>query len=143
MKKLVLLLIVAFAVSVSAQNILSLSDANLTYKYAGVVSDTATNAAPFTKIVTPNSTFSLWYNMKVKITEATASTATAIALKARMFPTDAWTTLTTIVYYGTGTDTTVAYQQIATKMAWNYYGLVLTPTTGRVKLTTFDAAFRK
>jgi len=127
----------------NAQNVINLSDANLTYKYAGGLGDTASYATVYTRIMTPNSTYSLWYNMKIKITEVSATTSTTIILKARMFPTDAWSTVTTHTYKGTGADTTVVYQEITTKKSWNQYAIVITPTTGKVKLTTLDAAFRK
>ena len=144
MKKIVLLLsMIVFGLSMQAQNVIALSDANLMFKYAGLATDTVSQTRTWNMTITPNSTYSLWYNMSVKITEVAATTQTAVALRAKMFDTDAWSTITTVNYKGTGSDTTIAFQEITTKKSWNYYNILITPTNGKIKATFIKAAFRK
>lgn len=144
MKKLIALLFaVLFIGTLSAQNIMNLSEANLYYKYTGVATDTASIGGTLNKVIVPNSTWGLYYDVKFKITEVSATTSTAVAFQGRKFNGDAWSTITTITYRGTGTDTTAYYTQVSTKQFYNEYRLLITPANGKVKLTTLEAYFRK
>lgn len=140
MKKIVLLLIacISFAYA-NAQ----MSDASLYFKYTGLATDTVSQTRTWSYSVKPNSTYALYYDFVFKLTEVVATTQTAIALQARKFDTDSWSTITTINYKGTGSDTTFYYTQESTKQFYNEWRFLITPTSGKVKPSFIKGYFRK
>lgn len=143
MKKYILLLMACLSFAFAqAQN--TLNDSYLYYGYTGVSTDTVSWSRPWSKIITPNATFPLYYDALVKVTEVAASAQTAILWQGRKFDTDSWSTITTVNYKGTGSDTSVYFTQVSTRQFYNQYRLLVTPTTtGKVKITYLKAYFRK
>lgn len=141
MKKFILFLMALIAVvaSVSAQvtsPAVELDRDGWYYYFGGSATvDTASTGGAWSKIIMPNKPQILFYDMRVKITEVTATTSTAIALKAKKMDTDAWTTVTTITYKGTGSDTTVVFSEASTATHWRFYQWVVTPANGKVKVS--------
>ena len=108
MKKiLILLFLVALTASLQAQR--TMEFATFYDSYVGVATDTASAAGTWSKYITINKGDAFYYDAQIKITEVSATTSTAVALQGRKFDTDAWSTITTVTYKGTGTDTTITY----------------------------------
>lgn len=141
MKKYILILIACLSFGVAQAQ---LSDGNLYYAYTGLSTDTVSWSRPWSKTIIPNATFPLYYDALVKITEVAASAQTAVLWQGRKFDTDAWSTITTVNYKGTGADTSIYFTQVSTRQFYYQYRLLVTPTTtGKVKITYLKAYFRK
>jgi hypothetical protein len=74
-----------------------------------------------------------YYDFQVGLHEITSPFKATSVLKARKFSTDAWTTLTTSTYYGTGTDTVINYVSETNKSFYRYYKFTITRITGKGK----------
>ena len=137
MKKIILFLLLALSLSVSAQSGRSYTfpfDLYATEALGFSAADTATNAAPWSFTIMPNKGNTVWYTFAVKITEVSATTSTVIQLQHKKFAYQAWANLgSAITYKGTGTDTTALFTEESTKTFARYIRVLVTPADGKVK----------
>lgn len=147
MKKLMLILFaLAITAGAFAQHVspaVELGADQWYYKFTGAVTDTASTGGAWSKIIMPNKPERLFYDFRVKITEVSATTSTAVAFKAKKMAGDAWTTVTTTTYKGTGTDTTITFAETSTASFYRFYQIVCTPANGKVKAETVEMALKK
>lgn len=148
MKKLILLLVavIAIAVNVNAQvtsAAVQLPADQWYHEFVGIATDTSSTGGAWSKIIMPNKPDRLFYDFRVKVTEVSATTSATIVLKGKKMDTDAWTTITTQGYKGTGADTTVTFAEVSTATFWRFYQVVVTPANGKLKTTFIKSAFKK
>ena len=147
MKKIILFLLLALSLSVSAQSGRSYEFPVGLYATEGLAFsavDTATNAAPWSFTIQPNKGNTVWYTFAVKITEVSATTSTVIQLQYKKFAYQAWANLgSAITYKGTGTDTTALITEESTKTFARYLRVLVTPANGKVKTTFIHASFKQ
>jgi hypothetical protein len=150
MKKFILLLVacVSFAIA-SAQTAVpvTLPADQWFVSYVGNATlDTVTVGNTWYKEILPNKGQRLMYNIRVKITEVSAvsaGTPVAVALQGKVFDTDTYTTITTLNYRGTGSDTTLTYSEASTPQVYRYFKVLITPASGKVKTTFIKASFKQ
>lgn len=150
MKKLVLLLIacVSFALA-SAQTAIpiQMNAEQWFVSYTGNATlDTVTVGNTWSKALLVNKGQRLMYNIRFKVTEVSAvtnATPVAIALQGKVFDTDTYTTITTLQYHGTGSDTTVTFSEASTASVYRYFNILVTPASGKVKTTFLKASFKQ
>jgi hypothetical protein len=150
MKKLVLLLIAvcsfAFANAQTATPIQFTPDQWFVSYTGSATLDTVSVNNTWYKEILPNKGQRLMYNIRVKITEVSAvsaGTPVAVALQGKVFDTDTYTTITTLNYRGTGTDTTLTYSEASTAQVYRYFKVLITPASGKVKTTFVKASFKQ
>ena len=107
--------------------------------YAGVAADTVGLTQDTVEVKWfVNKPKDLLYNWQTKVTETRGRGLVTISLQGRVFSTDAWTNITSIIYSGGGTDTTVNFTQhtIASVVPYNHFRLYYTKanTLGAVKI---------
>ena len=142
MKKVILLLVLAASFTfVKAQT--AMGDGNLYFNMSTTAADTASAAGTWSKSFYPNCTFGLFHSVALKITEVSATTSTVCVWRVRTFPTQSWTTLNTITYKGTGSDTTMFVTEVSNKKYGMEYGWLITPANGKVRVTTAQGKFWK
>ena len=147
MKKLVLLLIacVSFAIA-SAQTAIpvNMSADQWFVSYTGSATlDTSSVGGTWSKALLVNKGVKLFHNIRVKITEVSATTQTVITLQGKVFDTDTYATIgSAITYKGTGADTTVTFSEASTATTWRYFNVLIAPANGKVKTTFLKASFK-
>ena len=141
MKKLILFLsCLLIAVVANAQ----LKNGAFYYAYTGLASDTAgVGTTTFTKTISVNTDDATYYMAKVKVSDVTAGATGTVALKGRVFPDDAWTTITTTTWAGGGTDTTIVFTGQTNKNFYREFGITVTRTANKLKLTNFKISLKK
>ena len=129
-------------IGVSAQTVLPKN--TYIWSYTGLSTDTATTSVgTVSKYVLLNKPDGFFYTVKVKVSDSSAGATGTIKLQGKQFSNDSFTDITTITWKGGGTDTTVIFQNISTKLYWRYLKVLVTPTANRIKLTKIDASLRK
>jgi len=150
MKKLVLLLIavIGFAVAqAQSGTTVTMPFDQWSYAYVGSSTlDTVSVGNTWSKALLVNKGSKVFYNIRFKLTEVsavTAATPVAVALQGKVFDTDTYTTITTLNYRGTGSDTTLTYSEASTGQIYRYFNILVTPASGKVKTTFLKASFKQ
>jgi hypothetical protein len=95
-----------------------------------------------------NKAYDLLYDVQVKLTEIRGRGLCTVSLQGRKFESDSWSNITSVIYYGGGTDTTITFTQhtIASAVAWNHLRayIVKVPinTVGAVKVSFVQGAVK-
>ena len=146
MKKfLILLLIVigaAFA-QVKAQTVLP--SGKYAVEYTGVSSDTvgAATVTTWNKGWVMTDGDAVFYNAKVKVADKAANGACTIALQGKYFTDDTYTTITTLTWHATGTDTTVLFTGNTNKVYYRYFNFLVTRTASSAKVIYTKLSLKK
>jgi hypothetical protein len=143
MKKLILLLILLVgAVSIQAQTVLP--STKYIYTYTGVATDTVgAVGTTWNKAVQLNKLDGLFYNASVKVSDVTAGAKCSVALQGKVFAEDAYTTITTVTWYGGGTDTTILFTQNTNKVYWRYLNVHVTRLAMKAKVNKINLSLKK
>ena len=145
MKKFIFLLCAIFAVmftSVQAQTILQ--PKQFIFQYTGTATDTVgVGTTTWGKEILLNKLDGVLYTCAVKVSDYTAGSACTIALQGKIFNTDTYSTITTKTWYGGGTDTTVVFQNVASKIYYRYLKVLVTRTASKAKVDYVKLSLRR
>lgn len=142
MKKLIIISIIALLAVINA-GAQTLSSGVYYYGYTGAASDTvSTYKTTLYKYIYPEKPQMLYYQKQVKLSKVSGTVRDSIFLKARMWDTDTWTTISTNTFTGTVTDTVINYTQTTTKQIYRQYMFYLKTTSGKSKLTWIYATYK-
>lgn len=137
----ILLCLTLFVVGANAQRTLNVD--SYYDIYTGLATDTVSQTRTWNMYFAPNKGERLFYDFRVKLTEVVATTQTAVALQGKKMDTDSWSTITTLNYKGTGTDTTLVFAETSTASFYRFFNILITPSSGKVKPTFIKVAFKK
>ena len=139
MKKLI-----AFSVVVIAIFAFTLKPDIYFVDYTGVATDTVgVGTTTWNYPVEINKTDGVFYSSKVKVMDVTAGAQCTIALQGKYFDDDDYSTITTKTWYGGGTDTTVVFQNVATKSYYRYMRVLVTRTANKAKIGYVKLSLKK
>lgn len=145
MKKLIAFLILAIGFAClpsKAQTILPVG--KFIYSYTGVATDTVgATSTTWSKEIQLNKLDGLFYNSSVKVSDAVAGAKCSVALQGKYFSTDEYTTITTVTWYGGGTDTTILFTQNSSKIYYRYLKYLVTNVTPRAKVSLINLSLKK
>ena len=146
MKKLILFLamMIGFVTStVMAQTVLPAE--KYIYQYTGLSGDTVnvSNDSVWNFTVQLNKREGVFYNASVKVADVTAGAGCKIILRGKIFDTDPWTTITTKVWNGGGTDTTVVFTDTSYKTYYRYLDFKLSGTATKAKLSYIKLSLKR
>lgn len=116
-----------------------------TYKYEGRVAvDSLTvkrdSIAYPIYLESPNPT---WYDFKIHLDEITSPARITTKLQGKKFLEDTWADVTSKVYYGGGTDTTILFNQTTTLQHYNYYRLLFIHTNNKANVGMLTGVFKR
>jgi len=143
MKKIILLLMLLVAVSVSAQKQL---DPNIyVLEYTGVATDTiGVGVTTWNYPVSINKTDGLFYDMEVKVADVTSGSAGTVKLQGKYWSSDAYTDITTVTWTGVGsTDSIIDYLSHTNKTYYRFYNVLVTRTAGKFKVVHVKQSYKK
>lgn len=146
MKRLILFLamMIGFVTStVMAQTVLPAE--KYIYQYTGLSGDTVnvSNDSVWNFTVQLNKREGVFYNASVKVADVTAGAGCKIILRGKIFDTDPWTTITTKVWKGGGTDTTVVFTDTSYKTYYRYLDFKLSGTATKAKLSYIKLSLKR
>lgn len=146
MKRLILFLamMIGFVTStVMAQTVLPAE--KYIYQYTGLSGDTVnvSNDSVWNFTVQLNKREGVFYNASVKVADVTAGAGCKIILRGKIFDTDPWTTITTKVWNGGGTDTTVVFTDTSYKTYYRYLDFKLSGTATKAKLSYIKLSLKR
>ncbi len=143
MKKFLMFLILAIGFfSANAQTILKVD--NYVYLYTGVAADTVSTVDTlWTKDIQLNKLEGLFYNGKVKVSDITAGAKCKVSIKGKIFATDAYTNITTVQWYGGGTDTTILFTSNTNKVYWRYLQFEVDQVATKLKVDYINLSLKK
>jgi len=147
MKKFFILL-VAFIVSVvtvSAQSSVLLKSTKYIYGYVGTDADSinASTDSVWTQTIQLNKLDGIFYNASVKVKDFTAGATCKIILRGKIFDSDEFTTISTVLWKGGGTDTTVIFTANTNKVYYRYLDFKLSGTANKAKLEFIKLSLKK
>jgi hypothetical protein len=150
MRKLIILLTALVAIAVNGQDksvSKELNRIDCFFNYPGVTADTCgvtQDTIEYKWFV--NKEYDLLYDVQCKVQEIRGRGVNTISLQGRKFSNDAWTNITSITYYGGGTDTTVNFTQhtIASVVPYNHLRVYITKANslGATKLVYISGALK-
>lgn len=153
MKKIIfitLISLVAFVANAQDRSkSFSLGRDDIFFAYTGVAADTCgvtQDTLEYKWFI--NKEYDLLYDVNVKLTEVRGRGVCTVSLQGRKFETDDWTNITSVIYYGGGTDTTITFTQhtIASVVPYNhlraYVVKVPINTLGATKITFVKGAVK-
>lgn len=149
MKKFLLfaiLLISSVVVFSQTSKQVTLKPAQYFLTYTGVAADSinaSTADSTWNMVVRLNKGDGVLYNAKVKIQDLTAGATAKIILQGRNFATDSWTTITTTAWKGGGTDTTVLFTNVSSKVYYRHLNFKLSGTANKAKLSYINLSVKK
>lgn len=114
------------------------------YEYAGTAVDTTTNVGTSwdKAVIIPQIPERVFYNIQLKLAK-TGSGVGPVLLQGKVFPTDAYTTITTVGWNG-GADTVINFLQQTTATSYRYFNVKLgKATAGGMKCTWLKYSFKK
>lgn len=114
--------------------------------YTGIAADSinaATKDSTWNMVVRLNKGDGVLYNAKVKVQDLTAGATAKIILQGRNFATDSWTTITTKAWKGGGTDTTVLFTNVSSKIYYRHLNFKLSGTANKAKLSYINLSIKK
>jgi len=123
-KFIIMLALIAVAAMASAQDRskhFELGRNDIFFNYTGTVADSigvTQDTVEYKWFI--NKEYDLFYDVQVKVKEIRGRGLNTISLQGRTFSNDAWTNITSITYYGGGSDTTVNFTQHTTGSAVPY-----------------------
>lgn len=143
MKKFILMLILSVgAVAIQAQTVLPTT--KYIYSYTGVASDTVGAVeTTWNKAIQLNKLDGLFYNASVKVSDSTVGAKCSVALQGKIFAEDAYTTITTVTWYGGGTDTTILFTQNTNKIYYRYLNVLVTRVAAKAKVSKINISLKK
>lgn len=132
MKKILIILFAIVAMAINAQDrskSFELQRDDIFARYTGVSADSVgvtQDTLEYKWFV--NKEYDLLYDVQVKQTELRGRGLNTVSLQGRKFSTDAWTNITSVTYYGGGTDTTINFTQhtIASVVPYNHLRVYIT-----------------
>ena len=116
------------------------------FTYTGVAADSinaATKDSTWNMVVRLNKGDGVLYNAKFKVQDLTAGATAKLILQGRNFATDNWTTITTTVWKGGGTDTTVLFTNVSSKVYYRHLNFKLSGTANKAKVSKIDLSIKK
>lgn len=127
MKRFLIFAMLIMAIGLSAQK---LTTQVWNYSYAGVATDTiGAGNTTWSKVITVVVPYPVAYVFQVKVSDRAAGAAATVALQAKNFATDAYSTLSTVTWTGVGsTDSVITFDSGTNKLKYNYYKLLVTRT---------------
>lgn len=142
MKKVLIFIMLLAAISLSAQKI---TEKVWSYAYTGVSTDTiGAGTTTWTKSVQVVLPYPVAYVFQVKVSDRGAGGAATVALKAKNFATDAYSTLTTVTWTGVGsTDSVITFNSTTNKHNYNYYQVLVTRTANKATVNWLKAYVKK
>lgn len=143
---LVILFVSFVAVSAQTSKQVTLKPAQYYFTYTGVAADNvnaATKDSTWNMIVRLNKSDGVLYNVKVKVADLTAGATAKVILQGRNFATDSWTTIISIAWKGGGTDTTVVFSNVSSKIYYRHLNVKLSGTAQKAKLSNIDLSIKK
>ena len=143
MKKILFLLVALIAiVSVNAQKVV---EPNWAYTYAGASTDTiGVGTTTWNKTVSFSTPMQSAYVAQLKISDFTAGATATVALQAKCFETDAYSTLTTVTWTGiNSTDSIITFNSTTAKNNYNYYKVLVTRTASKATINWFKIYIKK
>lgn len=143
MKKLIFIIACMFAfVAMQAQTVLPTT--KYVYSYTGVATDTVgAVSTTLSKAIQLNKLDGLFYNASVKVSDVTAGAKCSVALQGKIFAEDAYTTITTVTWYGGGTDTTILFTQNSNKIYYRYLNFLVTRVATKAKVDKINLSLKK
>jgi len=145
MKKIILFLIIAIgflASTVKAQTILPVE--KYVFSYVGVATDTVgVGTTVWNKAIQLNKLDGLFYNANIKVSDVTAGATATIKLKGKVFGSDTYTDITTVLWKGGGTDTTIVFTSNTNKVYWRYLQFEVTRTNAKLKVDYINLSLKK
>lgn len=138
MKKIILFAFLLIGVSVFSQK---LTPTVWNYTYAGVATDTiGVGTTTWSKSIEVACPYQASYVIQVKVSDRAAGGAATVALKAKNFAADAYTTLTTVTWTGIGsTDSIITFNSTTNKYNYNYYQVLVTRTASKATINWLKA----
>lgn len=139
-------LVSVLAVSAQTSKQITLKPEQYILSYTGVAADSvnsATKDSTWNMVVRLNKGAKLRYNAKVKVGDLTAGATAKVILQGRNFATDAWTTITTVVWKGAGTDTTAVFTGVSADTYYRHLNFKLSGTANKAKILKIDLSVRK
>lgn len=102
-------------------------------------------ATSWTKTILLNKTDGLFYNIKCKLSDYTTGSAAAdtVKLRGRYFENDTPTVISTVIWKGSGTDTTILFTQNANKVYYRYLDITVTRSAGKAKTAYLYVSLKK
>ncbi len=144
MKNILLLIgiIVAFTLGVQAQNAyVSANGTNFNLTSSLDAGDTVSATGTFAKVIGVGAKKSVQlYSIMVTI-DSISGTPTETIILAGSMDNLTFTTITTVTWAGTSSDTTFHYTDIATGIAWPYVRVRATGSAGKGQVTTLTGRF--
>ena len=143
MKKVILLLIICLGfVSLQAQTILPAQ--KYVYSYVGVAADTVgVSDTIWRKSIQLNKLNGLYYNANLKVSDVAAGATATIKLKGKVFGTDEYTDISTVLWKGGGTDTIVTFTSNANKIYYRYLQFEVKRTASKAKISFINLSLKK
>lgn len=144
MKKFILLLMALVTLSVSAQTTTKLTAPQYFYKYTGLATDTVgAVGTTWSKAILLNKSTALYYTVSVKVADQTAGAKCSVKLQGKIFDADNYSDITTITWYGGGTDSTLVFQNISTRVYYRYFRVYVTQIANKAKVSAINVSLRK
>lgn len=143
---LVILFVSFVAVSAQTSKQVTLKPAQYYLTYTGIAADSinaATADSTWNLVVRLNKGDGVLYNAKVKVQDLTAGATAKVILQGRNFATDSWTTITTTAWKGGGTDTTVLFTNVSSKVYYRHLNFKLSGTANKAKLSYINLSIKK
>lgn len=145
MKKFIALLIIALGfgcMPVKAQIVLPVQ--KFIYQFTGAASDTVgAVSTTWSKELQLNKLDGLFYNASVKVSDSTVGAKCSVALQGKYFADDAYTTITTVTWYGGGTDSTILFTQNSNKIYYRYLKVLVTRVAAKAKVSQINISLKK
>lgn len=147
MKKIILMLLFAVGLiafnKVEAQRLLP--DAYY-YEYTGLTTDyVGSGVLSLSKPIEVNKGQALYYTIGVKLQELNLRSHVRVILQGKELNTDPYSNLDTVIWYGTGADTSFKFIEHTTRRFDRFFNVkvdTLSGNTGRTKLVHLKEAFR-
>lgn len=140
MKKLILFitLLSIFAFGVNAQNAY-IDKGGSFVKYTGAASDTITESdTTFVLNVTNPQNYPLLHDVKVSLDSVSGTPTADIKLKGKLFSGDDYTTISTVSWAGTSSDTTFTITEHSTAKYYRYYRVYIDADSGTTQKFKVD-----
>lgn len=144
MKKYILLLIAFLTITMVCTAQVKLLPGKYFLNHAGLATDTVgAVGTTWNYPIFVNKGFGYFYINAVKVQEVTSDFKCSIKLQGKNRSTESYSDITTLYYYGTGTDSTLNFSNVSTKTNYNYLNYLVTRISGKGKVVFCDFNIKK
>jgi hypothetical protein len=77
-----------------------------------------------------------YYNWQTKVLDVSSGGKVSVSLQGKKFNAEAFTNITTVIYYGSGNDSTINFTQETTKQFYNTYRVLYKFVAGKTKISS-------